>query len=404
MRKTVIEITRILHGVITLLIIMALISALADSIGEDQKSFMLDALSVLIPFFVSIFAAEKCRSFFSFFPLCLLSLTAPFFMASGTINKVLCLVPSVFTIILRIVKRMKGQHDGLTSPHAAMFAVFAAIYVITVLLDNAFAGKIIYYALFAYVMDYMVYLNLTSLERYLIFNDSVANIPHRQIAGTNRGLLIVYLALTAAAMLLLPLSGLDRLIKKIGRLILDLIRRLLSGAGIEEPIEEMPAESFDLAGMFGAIETKETPEWLRVFLDILQYTLIAIVTLALLFLIGYAIYRFIKRFYRPSSDTDDVTEFISPLKDKKESLLSEAGRSKPLWRSFDPASAVRKLYRRTIIKKAKSIPTDAFTPEELENYARIEKSAERNALHALYEKARYSEKSISKEEVRSLHT
>lgn len=404
MRKTVIGITRIIHGVLVVLIFLAMISLLPANFGETSEGFILRGLSVYIPFFVSLIAAEKCRSFLTFFPICLVSLAAPYFLTTSLLDRVLCLAISAVIILIRIAGRLKDRYDALSSPYTPVLALFIVFFILSGMLNHDTAQTIIYYSSFVYVMDLLVYTNLTRLETYLSHNDTVTNIPYGQIARSNRGLLTIFLSLTAAAMVLMPLSGIDRLLKQVGRMLLAFLRRLFSGAPEEVlPEESEPMPPADMSAMLGAFESGETPEWLRLLLEILQDVIFIGAILLVLAGIVYAVYRFVKRFYRPSRETSDVTEFISPHTDKKESLLSETDRKHPLWLSFDPVSTVRKTYRRTILRQKKPILSDAFTPEELENYAEIKNSAERETLHTVYEKARYSETGVTKEEARSLH-
>ena len=116
--------------------------------------------------------------------------------------------------------------------------------------------------------------------------------------------------------------------------------------------------------------------------------------------------RVVKKFYRPYRENNDEQEFISPV-DQNESLLSRILPKRPLFLDRSPNAVVRRAYRKTVEKKAARQKDPGAlmvrTPEEIEDYIKLDAAEDREKLHTLYEKARYSKEGVSKEEARTVH-
>ena len=144
--------------------------------------------------------------------------------------------------------------------------------------------------------------------------------------------------------------------------------------------------------------TDNTPAWLTALYNILTYIAVAFVIILLLGLLIYAVYKLIRKFYRPMNENDDVHEFISPNKETRENFFRTIKRETPLWRDFSPEAQVRKLYRKTVLKKKVEIDSNAYTPTEVEKLVGLDNPV----LHGVYEQARYSQNGVTADEAKAL--
>ena len=138
-----------------------------------------------------------------------------------------------------------------------------------------------------------------------------------------------------------------------------------------------------------------------------------------LYLAGYGIYSLIKRFYRPYRDNEDLQEFIQDDGDVRESLFREVLMKRVPFLDRSNQGMIRRTYKKTIEKglskrmcgdrsiasvrnTASAAYISALSPEELEDAASIERDEKRRILHETYEKARYSNEPLTKEDVKKI--
>ena len=405
MPKKLILFLQYLHGVLVFTAIFAGLSQIFALFQPDQTAVFLRMFIIFLPFFATSFAARHVRSIFTFLLISLMSMVPVFFVASTIIEKVVFLLISMIIMIIRIVGRVReDSYDALMNPFLGVLALFVILYIVGVLSKNDLNSTVNYYLVFGYTILIIIYKNVTQLEGYLEYNSSVENIPTRQIRKNNRLIISVFLAMVIAAMIFLPMTGASQLIVYFWYAIragLRFIASLFSGGSetTEIPPETEAAAAEQMSP--GMMDVTETPAWLTALYDSLSLALGVVVGLLILVALVTAIYKLIKKFYRPSFDNNDEAVFLDPL-GGSDSMDRMGRRERPLWLSFDPNAVIRKQYRKMIKKGKKLIDRSAYTPTELEEYAEIPESEHRSRLHGLYEKARYSQEGCTKEDVQSL--
>ncbi len=406
MRRIVIRIIRQLHGAMVVTALLSGICMVLAFFGRPAAEYFPYSLLVLIPYAASAWAEEHIRGIGVFLLICIASIIPPALFAPDIAARAAFIVLSVIIIVIRIGGRVRDAGTVLNSPHFATVILFAALYILGVLLENNFLMQLNYYLAFAYVLIILCYMNFTSLEGYLEVNKEVENIPIRTIGRTNNLMLLGYLGLTVAVMLLMPLLGLDRAIRAAWQGIMAFIRFLSSLRGAEEVAETVPPEPEAIGGEqmgpmdFGVQE--EPPVWVEALYHALSVALAVAVGIMVVIGIVYAVYRIVKAFYRPPKDNDDVTEFISES-DDRESAGGIGGILGRIREVFDnsPNMTVRKAYRKRVRQKKAELLA-SMTPKELEDAAGIPEGEGRSTLHELYEKARYSREGCSAEDVQKL--
>lgn len=139
--------------------------------------------------------------------------------------------------------------------------------------------------------------------------------------------------------------------------------------------------------------TYATPKWVKALIRVLCFGVLAllVVTAIILFV------RWIRRLGHDFSveEEDEVVFLDSVQEDDAESLTWKKERSGRL--SAD--QQIRKRYRKTIRKATKGQPDKWATPSELEQNASLPDNEATQALHEVYEKARYSEDGCTHEDL-----
>ena len=409
MRKKAIYALSFLHGV---MVVLALLSVLASlplflSQGYDLSHQFPLSLIVFVPFTVSHIAARRCRSIFSFLLFCVLSIVPAFLLPMNLYLRIAVVLLSLWIILVRIFYRVKEDGtDLLMSPHVLVLALFAALYVLSFYAGMDLSRNISYVLAFLYVILILLYKNLLNLESYLQVNATIENIPRKQIARTNAGAMALVVISSAALMLLAPHLGLENLLLKLKDGLVALLRLIFSGIR-SEPEETVPESTAvpDLGPPSVVPTGSDPPPWAQAIFAVIRTFFTVLFIGLILFLIGYGIYSLIRRFYRPYHDNTDVQEFIHDDPDVKESLLKETILRHLPFLDPSPGGTVRRIYKKTIekgVSKKAGIRLSSLSPEELEDAAALEKDEKRKTLHETYEKARYSNEPLTKDDVKKI--
>lgn len=406
MRDIIEHILEYIHGAMVVAALMSLFCLIIEMAGFPYQMIFLRSLSMLVPYFVSGIAENRVKSVFPFLLLCILSGLVPWFAAPHIAIRVFFVIFTIAITALRMVERVQERRGPLDSPHPGVLLLFIACYIIGVSLKNDFMSTLNYYQAFAYVILAIVYVNMTHLDSYLELNKDVSNVPRRQIFRTNNLLVTLFVALAVIIMIFLPRTGLENVVKNIGKGLYWVFIKLISLIHFKEndPTEVIEAveETVVEGGGMPMMDAPESPAWLVAASQTI--TLGIFVTFMIFFAITVitAIYALIKKFYHSYQENGDEEEFLNPNVDEKAAAPGENAGKRPLWLDFSPEAQVRKAYRKTILKKKKQVASLAFTPEELEDYVELSEADNRAALHGLYEKARYSKEGVVKEDLKAL--
>lgn len=428
MRRKVISLLCILHGVMIVLGLLPGVAALPLALteGYDFRAQFPLAFAVFIPYFVSHVASRKCRGLFPFLFFCVLGTAVLFVLPMNmALRFLLCLLCVWFTVA-RIAYRAKEEedeserHDMFTTPSLLTLPLFIALYILGTISGVTPVRDMNYVLAFLYVLLYILHRNLKNLENYLEVNSTVENIPKKQIARTNTGAILLIAAVTVLFMLVFPLLGIDRLIIGLKDALIALLRLIFSGIRTEPVPETVPPADTPDIGPGGFTPGGETlPDWALAIFAVIRTFFIILAAGFALYLIGYGIYSLIRRFYRPYRDNEDVQEFIRDDKDVKESLFRETLLRRLPFLDPSPNGAVRRFYKKTVeqglsgrksrragaagktgLLSAREL--SALSPEELEDAAALEKDEKRALLHETYEKARYSNEPVTREDLKKL--
>ena len=387
-------------------VLCVLLQALPDVYWPFGKLF-LTSLYFIVPYVVSLYAVKMMKSL----PLYILVAAVPVILILAfpvpAYLKALMFIIMGLLVAIRAAARIREQNDFTQRPHFAWLVLFIVAYLIGGSFKNDLMMKVCYYMCFAYALLYIVYMNFTRLNEYLTFNKEVESIPYEQISRTNYGTLGIYLLLTVALMVILPLIGIDKLAANFGAALKDLIAKLLNREiqYASNPEETKSTEKmFYMESPLGQLGSAETPAWLRAFYTVLSWIATVLVFGGLLFVLVAFAMRMMKAFYRADKGSNDRNEFLSGIKDEKSFMVSRPSPVKRMqeWLDRSPNAQVRRIYKKQVLRHGKEAPEKYMTPEEAENFVGFPQGKERSTLHEMYEKARYSKDGCTREDVRAL--
>ena len=422
MRIKLQTLTEHLHGFLLILGFTAFLCCML--FPSEYLFYFFHSFLLAIPFVVTAWGQEKMKHFVTYLASGMLCAALLFFLGTHFFEKLYLCALSILIMLIRIPSRLHKTDDYeivdenvmdsgglLDSPSVGFLGYFVLLFFISALLKRPEPQKLIYWVTFVWLTNFLLYLNLKSLNSYLYSRRGIANLPGKQIISTNRTLMIVFSVFALLIMLVVPLIPLDHIVSSIGIAIRDFLRWVFSHfSSEEETVVETVAESLASSGqssMFG--EAKPTPAWLKMLYDILFGLITFIVSTSALVGIGYAILMLIHRFYKPTAAAGDTQEFIEEETESSFIQNFEKKDREPLFSQlFHPNAAIRKRFKKQIQKgnagnkKTGSTIPVSLTPKELEEYAGLSDDEHTRLLHTLYEKARYSKEGCTKEDVASL--
>ena len=251
----------------------------------------------------------------------------------------------------------------------------------------------------AMILLFFIDMHTRNVDSTLNNVNEMLNQPAQKIRRFNNKILIYFVAATAVFVILALVFRLDRVIVAVGNALLWIIRFLVSliphGQTVREEssiiAEESSKASGDTIQLVGG-EAAAIWEFLEMIVTIAVFA-------ALIIGLLYGLYRFYKWFYsrKMGEVVADEYEESSVYMEKEEKAVR---RREPILERFRMTNEkrIRRMYRKRLeepMKKEQIHPSDA--PGEI---LQILPSEELKTLTPLYEKARYSQNPISKEELK----
>ena len=255
----------------------------------------------------------------------------------------------------------------------------------------------------AALLIYFGEMHFTNVDETLDNVNEMLNQPEVKIRRFNNRILWVFLAGTAVIAALAVIFRLDKAVIAFFQGLLAVIRFLISlipEPGNAPSSESFPEESFTPGEKEDwNLEPGEASNfWL-----FLEYVLIVAVVIAAVAGVIYGLYRFYKWYYsrKPDLVTSDDYEETSTYIEKKSTAFATPGVSLLERLRLSPEKRVRRIYRKrlqTPMRQGELKPSD--TPGEILTKL---PSEDLEVLSDIYEKARYSEEGVTREDVRKIN-
>lgn len=349
----------------------------------------LRGLLLVIPIALSWFAGRYLRNIVIYLvaSISIIALTVVLF---GT---KLMIIPALLLCFLRFYNRLTGEAHPLLD-HAVylvlpLFLLPAAIAFFYPAVDGIYQVTAPFCAALYFLLCF-TQRGIARIDGYIEMNRTMRNMPARRIARISTATLGVILVIFAA-ILLPPL--------------------LLNQNDFRYTPPPASAGSTAAPQATAAPQGSTEPDWmqpldsepnplLKLAFQILEYVLIAAVTVGLIFGVIFGALRLSRMFRRSFRDTGDLVENLES--DTYETVREKRRRrDRPGLFDRTPNAAVRRRYRRTVLRAAKEPPQPWMSPAEAEAHAKLS-GDDADRLHALYEKARYSAEGCSKQDAAGL--
>lgn len=262
------------------------------------------------------------------------------------------------------------------------------------------ATVIPFYAAVIYMAAFFVWYNIRNLNRFVSEHSRVKSFNTEQAVNVNSVMLAIFLLLCGAVMFLMPRLHLQTVITGALSGLWNVVLAAFHALNIQMPTGGYEKEQ--------AMQSKpestggETPAFFEmpegnVVLDIIAAVFAVVIVGCMMILVIKAL----RDIRYKKSPGNDVKEFIRPEFKKKEKTVRTEKKSSLLHLSND--MAVRRAYKSTVrgkLGKNQSVKQN-YTPREISSEV-LGWTDEIKEVTLLYEKARYSDEVITKDEVEKM--
>lgn len=310
-------------------------------------------------------------------------------------EKGLFLVLVVFLFVLYCYERIQWGPGTLLCPGYLYLILYGGTYFYAVFSRQEFLGQVM---LFGTGLYWLLILWCRNREQVLSFqqnNRSLYRFPGENIANASRLSLLLLSLVTVAGMAVLPFSGLDQGIYSLGRLLRRFIAWLLSGGSREPAVASEQTQEPEMMQPFFPEQEENSPFW-QAFWDILEKIFMAAILLLAVAALCWGLYWLYKKYNASAMNNGDILEILPKNSQEKREKTGGGKGIGPGLFSAKPEDRIRRYYRRKIQRNLR--PDFSLSPGELERASGLSQKEGIEEFHQLYEKARYSGKSCSRQD------
>ena len=226
-----------------------------------------------------------------------------------------------------------------------------------------------------YLLVCLGFRGLERLDRYLILNQDMHNLPARQIQRTSGAAVLAQVLLAAALLLPLALSSDGGIRYQLPQFNGAQVYPQQQEEQQEQNMEEPAMMDMDMDKL-APYATWQIPAWVT-------YIVIGFMGVAMLLFVLVMLRQLLRDFRHSYTDNRDYVQYLTKEGDTA-TTIENPPRRPSVW-DRSPNAAIRRRYRKTILKAAKDAPSPWMSPEEAEAHAGVDAPT----LHYVYEKARY---------------
>lgn len=346
------------------------------------------SLLFCIPVSLSYYAGQRIPSLLLFIPAAVGISLLSWLLLGHVGGLVAALIVCLFRMHNRILPEEERGTSLFDEPQPMALILFAVLFVISAFARTPAWQRLLLISAVFYVLIVLAFRGIQRIDSYLRLNGTISYLPQKRILRTAGMAVAAFVAV--AALLLLPLA-----LSHAGDFRLELPDKAPSA--VSQPVNAPEPEPVGGNPLLEALDSQVKPLFhIPAFVSYLAYA-VCIAVVALLAVL--AVYNIFKNFRRSFTDSRDVVQFLHDEdRDEAEAAKRELRRPSILDRS--PNAAVRRLYRKKVLRASKEAPRRWHSPAELEAAAGLEEPV----LHEIYEKARYSQSPCTQEDVKLLRS
>ena len=369
---------------------------------KDTRFTALCMFLLLIPMY-SVLIRRLIKNFFLFF-LAHAALYGLIFLFHDVVPMVVIGAYVTADVIYIYVRKISGVNDPMSVALLFLsFVVALGTYLLCTSMEVTFLRPMILCMFLLQIMIYLIYFHQMNIHDTLSANTQSASQSIRKINSLNNKVIIMFIGVLLVLIGAGVLMRLDVAISLIGRGLLALLKvvvRFLFRGGDSAPVEETIVEETEGGGDMGSGVPEGYEPWMIwIILEKIMTVLAVVIVIAL---IAYVFYRLYQKFRMDRVEEDVLSDyaetpvFIERARPEKKERMSLRERL-----NLPNDKKIRRLFRKKVRARIKAGDpiTAAQTPQEI---CRTVKAEDLSRLTGLYEKARYSDIPITKEDVQSV--
>lgn len=322
-------------------------------------------------------------------------------VVGGTEEEAFIMALNVFIVVLVsfVYRKMRSENKG-EGFNIAMALVFLVEYFSGTGSGNVAVMEVAVWSAVLFVVLYIVYLNYTRLENLFFLNSGTSNFPAARIVATNTTIARLAAMIACLGMVVFYSGPLGNIFITIKNLFLKLLGWLLSllFADMEhtvKPVETVATEEFESTS-----ESFFRPEEVNMPLKDFLNALFIIIAVVIIIVAIYFIIRAIRNALRYAGNVDSIeADIIEAVNDRSEDISESLKKKEQEISDADLNLRARKLYKKQVksVKKEKGVPGAAALAKDITKM--FEEGNAADEITRVYEKARYSNETVTKEEV-----
>ncbi len=407
MKKTVslLHLQKLLVDYFNTYLVIAILSYVLTVLTQDPMMILKVHLLLILPIY-TYFIRQKIWNLFLFIALHAASFLILFFYNIENdiiVNLSIAVGIFIFIVYSFALRLHQAKHEITIGGVIVLCGAFAIGYFCTEIPQIAAGEEIRIYLMTASLIVLLVYfidLHFKNIDSTLNNVNEMLNQPAQKIRKFNQKILLYFIAGTGIFIFLALIFRLDRGIVALGQGLLWLIRYLVSLIPKGEAVSEESVFQEESIPESSQEDVEFEPVGPNPFWEFLEFVMTIAVVIALIALTIYALYRFYKWFYSRKPETISFDEF------EETSIFMEAKEKASKKRDFfwsrfrlTNEKKIRRIYKKRLeipMRKQEIIKVSDSPKEILEKMP----SEGLENLTELYEKARYSNQPITKEEVK----
>lgn len=375
-RKVMLVMLPLLHVTLIIAPIYTFLACVAyvDS-GISSVQYFFSALLFIIPAAITKYTSMYIKQLWLYLVICIVLTVSIWFITTCTISILITVLMSV----LRLVARVRQDASVFDRPHYVALLVFIVPFLYGGLNDDWFIQLMALILSVTYIAVVFAFNGFKKIEDYIKLNNTMAEFPERRIGKSMATIFGVGALIFLSVALICVMSSYEFFGVEIPQIEVSEEEKALL---VESTVD--PTQNYQqLAEMFG--EAQYNPVMAAVDQTATVVSVILIIGL-LIFAIVEVFLIFSKTVKREKADI--IESIVEP--EEKEVKVEKKEKISIL--DMSPNAVIRRKYKKTI--KSKFTPDDWMTPSEMEERGKFKI----DLLHALYEKARYSEHGCTQED------
>ena len=381
------------HSTMFLLLISIALPIISWITGVQNPYF---AYLLAVPFFLMYFIRNTVNSLFVFLISHLAILVVVYFLPLDFGLKVICIIFTVFCLILSLYDRLTEAKSGLTIAFLILnAAVNIAVGIVITTFELNIPGTFFVANMIAAILFYLIYSHNMDIGESIQAITLTSSQPIKSIKKFNNAAIAIFLSFVGIAAILSGLLPVEAVLRGLGNGFVAVLRFLLSRERPEPDVEYVPEPPpMQMGNELQEWMMQETrgPFILWVILErILMFLFAAAIITGIIAGIIYLCYMLYKKFYalKKIHADADLKEFIAP-DITIETIAARLFKLAPVF-GFSPEQRVRRQFYKKVKKHMKTGLKVQNSDTAKEIAAMINKKENIDELTKLYEKARYSQ-------------